>query len=48
MREREDERGVKKSKGYGFITFKDPSKADDAIQAMHQSVSSFIFIFNSN
>lgn len=38
VREREDENGVKKSKGYGFISFEDPKAAEEAINAMHQSV----------
>jgi len=37
VREREDQNGMKKSKGYGFITFDDTSNADEAIKAMHQS-----------
>ena len=37
--------GVKKSKGYGFITYENKESADEAIKAMHDSVSNhFIFI----
>lgn len=39
VREREDENGVRKSKGYGFITYENKDSADQAIQAMHETVS---------
>ena len=38
VREKEDENGSRKSKGYGFITFEDKSSADDAIEGMHDTV----------
>lgn len=39
VREKEDENGVRKSKGYGFITFENKDSADQAIEAMNGSVS---------
>ncbi|XP_002153804.2 RNA-binding protein 3 [Hydra vulgaris] len=37
VREREDENGLKKSKGYGFISFEDATAAEEAIKAMDSS-----------